>query len=168
MAIPPPSPPSPPEGDGTPDAGNPGQATPPEVAPRPGRQSARKGAGAEKKPAARARRSPTKARTAKAAAAPKPAATPRKPAKPRAAARPRPRPAGRSVATAPTDQPVDITATDPASRSRGHWWKALAGGIGALAAGAALFTLRGSSRRKAHQADGADKGATPGKPAGGG
>jgi hypothetical protein len=33
----------------------------------------------------------------------------------------------------------------------------LAGGIGALAAGAALFSLRGSSRRKkAHQADGTD------------
>jgi hypothetical protein len=147
MATPPPSPPSPPEGDATPDAGNPAGVTPPKVTPKPGRQSARKVAGAAKKPTTRARRS-----SAKTAAAPKPA-TPRKPAKPRAAARPRPRPAGRSVAAAPTDQPVDTIATDPASRSRGGWWKALAGGLGALAAGAALFTLRGSSRRKPPSGD---------------
>ena len=89
-------------------------------------------------------------------------AAPRKPAKPRAtaprraAARPRTRPTGISVATVPTIQPTDVSATDPATRSGRRWWKAVAGGIGALAAGAALLSLKGSSRRKAHQADGTD------------
>jgi hypothetical protein len=155
----PPSPPSPPKGDATPDAGNPGHATPPEVAPKPGRQSARKKAGdgeppkrtrrtTAKKPAAATRK--TASRTS-ATTAPKP----RAPAPRRATARPRA--TGLSVATVPTPQPVDTQATDRTAKRGGRWWKALAGGIGAIAAGAALFSLRGSSRRKgAHQADGTD------------
>jgi hypothetical protein len=52
-------------------------------------------------------------------------------------------------------QEADRTA---AAGKRGRWWKALAGGLGVLATGAALLSLRGSSRRKpkAHQADGTD------------
>jgi len=158
----PPSPPSPPKGDGTPDAGNPGHATPPEVAPKPGRQSARKNAG-DGEPPKRARRTAANkpaARTEKAgsrtstAAAPQPV-KPRAPAPRRAAARPRA--TGISVATVPTPQSMDTRATDRKAKSGGRWWKAIAGGIGAIAAGAALFSLRGSSRRKgAHQADGTD------------
>jgi len=152
--TPPPTPPSPPEGDGTPDGGNPAHATPPEVAPKPGRQSAKAGGGAKKPAAPRRPRAP---KTDKAAtAAPETGKTPRTPAPRRAASRPRPRAAGPSIATVPTPQPVDATTTDPATRRGGRWWKALAGGLGAIAAGAALFSLRGSSRRKAHQADGTD------------
>ena len=155
-------PPSPPEGDATPDAGNPGQATPPVVAPKPGRQSARKATGADA-PAKRPRRAATSkpAATSGTTAAPaSPTAAPRKPIKPRPAAprrvAARARVSGLSVATVPTVQPVDIQATDRATRSGGRWWKAVAGGVGAIAAGAALLSLRGSSRRRAHQADGTD------------
>lgn len=152
--TPPPSPPSPPEGDGTPDAGNPAHATPPEVAPTPGRQSTKASGGAKK--AATPRR-PRTAKTDKAAApARKAKAKASSPAPRRAASRPRPRATGPSIATVPTVQPVDVTATDPATRRGGRWWKAVAGGLGAVAAGAALFSLRGSSRRKAHQTGDAD------------
>lgn len=164
MATPPPTPPSPPKGDGTPDAGNPAGAAPPEVAPKPGRQSARKSAGSDKKPVAKRRTTTPKAAPSKAArttgagtkqAAKAPASTAsRAPVKPRAAGRPRA--AKLSVAAAPARQPIDLSATDAATWSRGGWWRAIAGGIGALAAGAALFSLRGSTRRKARQADGTD------------
>ncbi|MGN6279902.1 MAG: hypothetical protein ACTHM8_14440 [Sphingomonas sp.] len=51
---------------------------------------------------------------------------------------------------------MSVQATDPATRAGGRWWRTIAGGVGALAAGAALLSLRGSARRKAHQADGTD------------
>jgi hypothetical protein len=178
MATPPPSPPSPPKGDGTPDGGNPAHTAPPAVEPKPGRAgAATPSRGGSRKTGASDNTSskPRKRTTAKASkpAAPKPPAASR-PAAPRAAGRPRAR-TGRSIATVPTTQPTDVTATDPATRGRGHWWKAIAGGLGAIAAGAALFSLRGSSRRKAHQADGkdssksfeagiADEGTIPDKP----
>jgi len=155
----PPSPPAPPKGGGTPDAGNPGHATPPEVAAKPGRQSARKNAGEGEPPKRQRRTTASKSkppvektpRTRSAAAAPKS----RVPAPRRPAARPRA--AGLSVAAVPTPQPVDTRATDRKRKSGGRWWKAIAGSLGAIAAGAALFSLRGSSRRKgAHQTDGSD------------
>lgn len=167
MATPPPSPPSPPKGDGTPDGGNPAHAAPPKVEPKPGEAGAAtpsRGGSRKAGAADRASPKPGKRSAAKASkparAAAKPPAQPRKstaprPAAPRAAGRPRVRP-GPSIATVPTTQPTDVTATDPIARSRGNWWKAIAGGLGAIAAGAALFSLRGSSRRKAHQADGTD------------
>jgi len=156
MATPPPTPPSPPQGDGTPDGGNPAHTSPPEVAPKPGRQSARARGGAGKPASSRTPRGKKADKAAKAPAAPKKPVAPR-PAPRRAAARPRPRPAGPSIAAAPATQPAD--KPDATARKRGGWWKALAGGLGALAAGAALFSLRGSSRRRkprAHQADGTD------------
>ncbi|HEX7656314.1 MAG TPA: hypothetical protein VF404_04890 [Sphingomonas sp.] len=162
MATPPPSPPSPPQGDATPDGGNPAGAVPPTVAPKPGRQSEHTKPAGKKATSAKAK---TPKANAKAPAEPArlaASAAPRKPAKPRAAAprraaaRPRTRPTGISVATVPTIQPTDVSATDPATRSGRRWWKAVAGGVGALAAGAALLSLKGSSRRKAHQADGTD------------
>jgi hypothetical protein len=157
MATPPPTPP-PPKGDGTPDAGNPADTAPPKVAPKPGRQSALKKPAVKRRTTKAKAPTPTSPKTTRAAAKPpkKTPTTSRAPAKPRAAARPRPRPTNLSVATAPTRQPVDVSATDPATRSRGGWWRAIAGGIGAIAAGAALLSLRGSTRRKAHQADGTD------------
>ena len=196
MATPPPTPPSPPpppEGDGTPDGGNPAGAAPPEVSPRPGRAGAatpsrggRRKAGPGDSAASRPKRSATSkasgtsSTAAKAPTGGRAPAAPRKPgrpAAPRAAGRPRVR-SGPSIATAPTTQPTDISATDPASRDKGRWWwKAIAGGLGAIATGAALFSLRGSSRRRsAHQADGtdssksfeagiADEGTIPDKPA---
>jgi hypothetical protein len=196
MATPPPtppSPPSPPKGDGTPDRGNPAHTAPPAVEPKPGRAGAatpsrggRRKAGSgdsatpKLKRTTKAKSSKTTGAPAKAPTASRTPAAPRKsgrPAAPRAAGRPRVR-SGPSIATAPTTQPTDVSATDPATRGKGHWWwKTIAGGLGAIAAGAALFSLKGSSRRRtAHQADGtdssksfdagiADEGTIPDKPA---
>lgn len=192
MATPPPTPPSPPKGDGTPDGGNPAHTAPPAVEPKPGRAGAatpsrggRRKAGPDDSATPEPKRT-TKAKssttgpTAKTPAASRTPAAPRKsgrPAAPRAAGRPRVR-SGPSIATAPTTQPTDVSATDPAIRGKGHWWwKTIAGSLGAIAAGAALFSLKGSSRRRtAHQADGtdssksfdagiADEGTIPDKPA---
>ena len=154
---PPPSPPSsppPPNGDGTPDGGNPAHTAPPDVKPKPGRQSAR-AAGGDKKPT-----TPRPPRSSKpsdqASAAPEKPTPPRAPTPRRAAARPRPRPGSPSIAAASPS--TDSAANDRATGKRGRWWKALAGGLGVLATGAALLSLRGGSRRKpkAHQADGTD------------
>jgi hypothetical protein len=161
---PPPTPPSPPNGDGTPDGGNPSHNTPPEVAPKPGRQSARAAGGAKKPtaPRSRGKKTQTSGGTAAkqapkspgASAAPSKPAIPRTP--PRPVSRPRTRPGG-LAASGPAKHAVDSRSTETGEQKRGGWWKMLAGGIGALAAGAALFSLRGSSRRKkAHQADGTD------------
>ena len=61
MATPPPSPPSPPQGDATPDGGNPAGATPPTVAPKPGRQSERTRPAGKKAAPAQARTTGAKA-----------------------------------------------------------------------------------------------------------
>jgi hypothetical protein len=138
----------PPAGAGTPDGGNPAQAAPPDVRPKPGRTTER-GASSEATAVPRKR------------AAPKPA-TAKQPA-PRRAARPKPTapkrvsPAAEREAAIPTEpQRVDKQATDPNARKRGRWVSAAMVG-GTIAASAALLSLRGSRRRGgAHQADGTD------------
>ena len=185
MATPPPTPPSPPADAETPDGGNPAQASPPPVAPKPGRKAIRATdtsgeiAADDKSASPSTKRRPNTPRRARpsAGAAPTPRArTAKRPSADRRAVQRRPNRPGLSIASTPTVQPVDVTATDPAARKGGRWLKTVAGGIGAVAAGAALLSLRSSSRRKAHQADGrdssrsfeagiADEGTIPDKPA---
>ncbi|MGN6377214.1 MAG: hypothetical protein ACTHMG_16890 [Sphingomonas sp.] len=150
MAEPtPPAPPSPPEGTGTPDGGNPAHVPPPAVEPVPGRTTQRESDVNSPEPPRE------KVAGGKPPAAPKPP-TPRRAARPKPVAPRRPRAAKAGAVTVEGAKPAGLPAHDDTAPSRRRWIPALAS-VGALvAAGAALLSLRGSSRRKAHQADGTD------------
>ncbi|TPG43049.1 hypothetical protein EAH79_04315 [Sphingomonas koreensis] len=123
------------------------------MATPPGRDTAKNPAKSPAKPKRRVVAAKPPAPPVRAAAAKKVAA-PRAAARHNATARPRARRAPlNTVSTTASPAKSHAVTTAPARRG---WWKTLAGGVGALAAGAALLSLRGSTRRKAHQADGAD------------